>query len=147
MRNRFASNTSSAVKASSSPLFNEDFDKFLSEYSKIVGKAEYESYMASLKSSKSKSDYDSRYFHGLDASKQSQAENDEADQRSVMAKQQAITEGLYKDLYELFKNSNSWYGNAGLILLPLVRSMVQNMSFGFGRYGKSGKFGFTGINF
>lgn len=147
LRSRIASNNSSAARTAGSPLFDEDFNEFLRKCASTISKGEYEAEIAEFKSRASKAGYDSRYFHHLDPEKQAKAENDAAEATSTTSKQTAITESVWNDLYEICKGENTWYGTLGLILIPFLRSMVSNMSFGLGRYGKSGKFGFTGINF
>lgn len=168
LRNRIVSNNGSAVKGASSPLFDEDFNKWLRKVAEIFGKAEMAAELAELKSRTNKADYessyfhyldpelqastekaelqsrtskanfDSSYFHTLDPETKATAENSESKARSVLFSQQKISEQLWTDLYTVCDDSNSWYGTLGLIAFPLLRSILSNVSLSAGRFGKNG---------
>lgn len=147
LRNKIASNNRSAAGIAGSPVFDEDFMEMIRKVADSVGKAEYKAQMAEYSARGAKAGYDSKYFHALNPEEQAAGENASASAKKVTQSQTAIIEGMWNDIYKICKESDSWYGTIGLVLIPFLRSMVSNMSVGAGRYGKDGKFGFTGINF
>lgn len=147
LRNKIASNNRSAAGVAGSPVFDEDFMEMIRKVADSVGKAEYKAQMAEYSSRTAKAGYDSRYLHALNPEEQAAGENAAASAKKVTQSQTAIIEGMWNDIYKICKESDSWYGTIGLVLIPFLRSMVSNMSIGAGRYGKNAKFGFTGINF
>lgn len=141
LRERYANAHFGAIKSSSNPYFSEDFDTFLSKYASIIGKAEYNAYMAQIGAQSSKGNYDSRYFHFLDPEKQAIAQNNEADYSASINKQHEAEESVYTELYKFFMEDKSWYSKVGLIVLPLVRNLLKSASessFSFGKKAISG---------
>lgn len=135
LRKEYAENQRDAVQASSHPLFDEDFDKFLRDYSKIIGDAEFELQKASLEASTSKSNYDSSYFHNADPVQRAKAENKSYSAQEVTASQTATIEGMWNEVYQLCKDTDSWYGTLGLILIPFLRNFGESFAtrrFSFG---------------
>lgn len=147
LRNRISTNNRSAAGIAGSPVFDEDFNTMIRKIAVSVGKAEYNAQMAEYGARLSKAGYDSKYFHNLNPESAAAGDNAENEAKKVTQSQTAIIEGMWNDIYKICKESDSWYGTIGLVLIPFLRSMVSNMSVAAGRYGKSGKFGFTGINF
>lgn len=157
LRKRIVDNNSNAAKGASSPLFDEDFNSFIEKIAKAFGdyqlqvidveKKELKERSSRADAGIAKNNYDTSYFHGLDAGLASKAFNASNEATSVTEGQTAKIEGLWDKIYDICVNSDSWYGTLGLVLIPFFRSMIQNTSVGIGRYGKAGKFGFTGINF
>lgn len=138
LRKEYAENQRDAVKASSHPLFDEDFDKFLRDYSQIIGDAEFELQKSTLEASKHKADYDSSYFHNADPVQRAKAENKSYSAEEVTSSQSAIIEGMWNDVYELCKKTDSWYGTLGLVLIPFLRNFGESFatrSFSFGKAG------------
>lgn len=146
LRNKIASNNKSAASIAGNPMFDEDFNKFIRNIAEVIGPAEYKLQVSEYNSRIAKAGFDSKFFHHLNAETAATAENESNKARSVESSQKSIVEGMWNDIYKICKDSNSWYGTIGLVLIPFLRSMASNLSIGAGRYGKDGKFGITGIN-
>ena len=145
LRNRIATNSRSAAGVAGSPVFDEDFMSMIRKVAETVGSAEYSAQLAEYRARASKAGYDSKYFHGLDAGSAADAQNQTNKAASVTQSQTAIIEGMWNDIYKICKESDTWYGTIGLVLIPFLRSMAGNASIAAGRL-KNGKFGVTGVN-